>query len=180
MALIEFLRRHRIALSAGVAVLLVYLARPTPLSIVAGLPLVLAGESIRTWSSGHIRKNKQLATDGPYAYSRNPLYLGSFVLGLGFAVSGNSAWVVGIFLAAFGGMYTSVIQSEERDLARVFGAEFELYRRTVPRFLPRLRRRPYGGGEFDWALVHKHREYQAWFGIAAELALLAVKAAWAH
>ena len=175
MNFFEIARRHRIVLSGLIGVLLIYLSRPTAVSLLAGLPLVLLGEAIRTWSSGYIRKNKELATDGPYAHTRNPLYLGSFGIGLGFAVMGNRVGVLSIFLAAFGLVYWAVIRSEEGYLAQVFGSRFEHYVKTVPRFLPRWTRSPYGAGGFDWALVWKHREYQAWAGIAGGVAVLLLK-----
>jgi len=171
----EIVRQHRIVLSGVIGAILIYLSRPTVGSLWAGLPFVLLGEAIRTWSSGYIRKNKLLATDGPYAHTRNPLYLGSFGIGVGFVVMGNSIWVLIIFLSAFGLVYWGVIRSEEGHLARVFGARFEEYVRTVPRFLPRWTRAPYEAGGFDWALVWKHREYQAWAGIAGGVAILIVK-----
>ncbi|MBI3597190.1 MAG: isoprenylcysteine carboxylmethyltransferase family protein [Nitrospirae bacterium] len=175
MNVFEVVRRHRIFLSGAIGVLLIYLSRPTVLSLLAGLPFVLLGEAIRTWSSGYIRKNKALATDGPYAYTRNPLYLGSFGIGMGFVVMGNSVWVLVVFLVAFGLVYWSVIRSEEGYLVQVFGSRFEEYVRTVPRFLPRWTRSPYDAGGFDWALVWKHREYQAWAGIAGGVAILIIK-----
>lgn len=171
----ELVRRHRILLSGAIGVLLIYLSKPTALSVLTGLPIALLGEAIRTWSSGCIRKNKALATDGPYAYTRNPLYLGSFGIGVGFVVMGNSLWVLGIFLIAFGLVYWGVIRSEEGYLVRVFGSRFEDYVRTVPRFIPRWSRSPYGAGGFDWTLVWKHREYQAWAGIAGGVAILLLK-----
>jgi len=171
----ELIRRYRILLSALIGVLLIYLSRPTGVSLLAGVPLVFMGEAMRTWSSGCIRKNKELATDGPYAYTRNPLYLGSFGIGLGFAVMGNSLGVLAIFLLAFGAIYWGVIRSEEGYLSRSFGPQFQEYLRTVPRFIPRWTRAPYGRGGFDWALVWKHREYQAWAGIAGGVAILIVK-----
>jgi protein-S-isoprenylcysteine O-methyltransferase Ste14 len=171
----EMVRRYRIVLSGLIGIVLIYLSRPTGFSVSAGLPLVLMGEAIRTWSSGYIRKNKELAVDGPYAHTRNPLYLGSFGIGLGFVVMGNSLWVLSIFLFAFGLVYWGVIRSEEGYLAQVFGSRFEQYVRTVPRFFPRWSRSPYGAGGFGWALVWKHREYQAWAGIAGGVAILMVK-----
>ncbi|MBI3812206.1 MAG: isoprenylcysteine carboxylmethyltransferase family protein [Nitrospirae bacterium] len=175
MSFFEIVRRYRIVLSGLIGALLIYLSRPTAVSLLAGLPLVMLGEAIRTWSSGHIRKNKELATDGPYAHTRNPLYLGSFGIGLGFVVMGNSLWVLFIFLFAFGLVYWGVIRSEEGYLAQVFGSRFEQYIRTVPCFFPRWRRSPYGAGGFGWALVWKHREYQAWAGIAAGVGILIIK-----
>ncbi|HUK55484.1 MAG TPA: isoprenylcysteine carboxylmethyltransferase family protein [Nitrospiria bacterium] len=175
MKFFEIVRRHRIVLSGAVGAVLIYLSRPTVVSLLAGLPFVLVGEAIRTWSSGYIRKNKDLATEGPYAHTRNPLYLGSFGIGMGFVVMGNSVWVLFVFLSAFALVYWGVIRSEEGYLARAFGARFEQYVRTVPRFLPRWTRSPYGVGGFDWALVWKHREYQAWAGIAGGVAVLLLK-----
>jgi len=171
----EIVRRYRIVLSGLIGMVLIYLSRPTVLSLAAGLPLLLMGEAIRTWSSGYIRKNKELAVDGPYAHTRNPLYLGSFGIGLGFVVMGNSLWVLSLFLAAFALVYWGVIRSEEGYLSQVFGPRFEEYVRTVPRFFPRWTRSPYGTGGFEWALVWKHREYQAWAGIAGGVAILMIK-----
>lgn len=178
MKFFEWARRYRIVISALIGALLIYLSQPTGWTIGLGLPLVLLGEGLRTWSSGHIRKNKALATDGPYAHTRNPLYLGSFLIGSGFVVMGNSPWVLLVFGAAFGLIYWGVIRSEERDLAQAFGKDFDRYVQTVPRFIPKLSRAPYSKGGFDWNLVLKHRENRAWLGLAAGVAVLAWKA-WA-
>ena len=168
-------QRYRITLSGVVAAVLFYLSRPTLLSIGLGFPIIILGELIRTWSSGCIRKNKALAIDGPYAYTRNPLYLGSFIIGLGFVVMSHSVWVLWVFLVSFGIIYWGVIRSEEEALVRTFGSEFRSYVETVPRFIPRFNREPYGAGSFDWWLVRRHREYQAWLGIAGCVGILVVK-----
>ena len=175
MNLLKLAKRTRIILGGAFALVLIGIACPTPASLLAGLPVVILGESIRTWSSGHIRKNKALATDGPYAHTRNPLYLGSFLIGLGFVVMSRSLWGLAIYLAAYALIYRAVIRYEENDLAKAFGGGFAEYVRTVPRFIPRISRAPYRAGGFDWALVFKHREYQAWLGIAGGLAALLVK-----
>ncbi|HSG06457.1 MAG TPA: isoprenylcysteine carboxylmethyltransferase family protein, partial [Nitrospiria bacterium] len=175
MLIFQIAQKYRVFISAVLAVVLFYLARPTLSSILWGIPLVLFGEFIRTWSSGNIRKNKALATDGPYAYTRNPLYLGSFFIGTGFAVMAHSLVVFAVFTPAFFLIYWGVIRSEEWDLSRAFGPDFEAYVRNVPRFFPRLTRGAYGPGKFDWALVWRHREYNAWMGIAAAVAILFIK-----
>ncbi len=175
MNLSEVLRRYRVPFSVFIGAVLVYLARPSFHSLAIGVPFVVLGEAVRVWSSGHIRKNRVLSMDGPYAYTRNPLYLGSFFIGLGFALMGNTFGVMAIYLTAFPLIYGGVIRSEENDLARVFGAEFVRYVRSVPRFIPRLTRTPQGGGRFDWSLVWKHREYQAWLGILGGIGLMAAK-----
>ncbi|HEY4485637.1 MAG TPA: isoprenylcysteine carboxylmethyltransferase family protein, partial [Nitrospiria bacterium] len=135
MILLKLAKKTRIVLGGAFALILIAIACPTPASLVAGFPVVLMGESIRTWSSGYIRKNKALATDGPYAHTRNPLYLGSFLIGLGFVAMSRSLWGLAIYLAAYTVIYRAVIRYEENDLARVFGGEFADYVRTVPRFI---------------------------------------------
>jgi protein-S-isoprenylcysteine O-methyltransferase Ste14 len=120
----------------GVAVLA--LARPVPLLVVVGFVLAAAGEGIRLWASGHIEKGKSLATGGPYAHTRNPLYVGSVVMALGAAVASASPWValaVCGYLAAF---YPSVVRSEAAFLRGRFPAEYEEWSRAVPLFLPRV------------------------------------------
>lgn len=180
MAFPDLMKRWRLPLSAAAAVAALVLAHPTWNTFAAGLPLIAFGAAVRTWSSGYIRKNKALATDGPYAYTRNPLYLGSFLIGLGFVVASASVAVAGLFGVGFVVIYAGVIRSEEDYLARSFGAIFSEYVQRVPRFVPRFTAAPYGLGQFDWALVLKHREYQAWLGIAGALAVLAAKAALAR
>ena len=169
-----FVSHHRILCSLVLAIGLWLLARPVPASIFAGLPILLIGEGIRTWSSGQIEKNKTLAREGPYALTRNPLYLGNFFLGAGFSVMAGHWAVIAVFLSAFGFIYGATIRSEEETLARLFGAEYETYKKEVPRFFPRV---PSGriGGRFQWKLVRKHREFNTWLGIAAGIALMAIK-----
>ena len=114
------------------------LSRPTLASILLALPLAVIGEAVRIWASGHIEKTRALATGGPYAHTRNPLYLGSLLLGLGFGVASASPWVVGavaVYVAAF---YPAVIREEAGFLREKFAAYAE-WERAVPAFLPRPR-----------------------------------------
>jgi protein-S-isoprenylcysteine O-methyltransferase Ste14 len=156
-------RRYRIPLSFifGISVLL--WAKPTSVSVISGLPVAFLGEVLRTWSSGHIKKSKELATDGPYAYTRNPLYLGSFLIGIGFSMMANKLWILALFICAFALVYHAVIQNEEEALARRFGKDYIIYTQNVPRFIPRWTGRP-ELGKFTWQLVMRHREYYAWGG----------------
>jgi protein-S-isoprenylcysteine O-methyltransferase Ste14 len=169
-----FVSHHRILCSLFLAIGLWLLARPVPTSIFAGLPVILLGEGIRTWSSGQIEKNKRLAKEGPYALTRNPLYLGNFFLGLGFSIMAGHWVVIAVFLPTFAFIYSATIRSEEETLARLFGSEFETYKREVPRFFPRLRSGRIGG-QFQWSLVRKHREFNTWLGVVAGIALMAIK-----
>jgi len=182
-------RRIRVPVGFAFAALYIWLARPTTVSILLGAALVLPGILIRALASGHVRKNEQLATTGPYAYTRNPLYLGSLVLAAGFAVAARSWWIAGILTVYFVIVYIPVIRGEEEFLRERF-PEFAQYEQVVPRLLPqpgwwpgkagRGRPRPYAdSGGFSWALYCKHREYNALLGATAMLAALAVKMFWA-
>jgi hypothetical protein len=150
-------------------VLVVALARPTPTSLALGLPLAVLGEAIRVWASGHIEKTKRLATGGPYAHSRNPLYVGSLLLGLGVAVACASPWVVLAVAAYFLAFYPSVMREEAAFLARTFPGEHAVWASAVPLFWPRLLPGGPRTSRFDWARVRVNREWRT----AAALPLLA-------
>ena len=159
------------------AVLYFWLARPTRRSIAMGAIGIAAGLLIRALASGHVRKNEALATSGPYAYTRNPLYLGSLLMGLGFAVAARSWWVGVVLVVMFVAIYLPVIRDEEKFLRKKF-PEFEEYARRVPRMWPKLA--PHSaevgeGSEFSWDLYWKHREYNAVLGAVAMMAGLVVK-----
>ena len=167
-------RRIRVPLGFIFAVVFVVLAQPTRTSLIVGALVLVPGLVLRGLASGHVQKDKQLTTSGPYAYMRNPLYLGSLMLAAGFAVAARSWWIVGIMLLMFAVIYIPVITGEERYLRQTF-PEYEDYARRVPRFLPRLT--PYGSepGAYSPARYWKHREYQASLGCAAVLAILIIK-----
>src|ERR1700692_742041 len=132
-------RRIRVPLGFIFAVVYVWLARPTRTSLIAGALVLLPGLVLRGLASGHVQKDKQLTTSGPYAYTRNPLYLGSLMMAAGFAVAARNWWIVVIMLLMFGLIYIPVIAGEERYLRSTFPG-YEEYSRHVPRMLPRLTR----------------------------------------
>jgi len=169
-------RRVRVPLGFAFAVLYFWLARPTWRFLGFGAVLVVPGLLIRALASGHVRKNEALATSGPYAYTRNPLYLGSLLIGIGFAVAARSWWVGVVLVVMFFAIYVPVIRSEEKFLREKF-PEFEEYAQRVPRMLPRIT--PYrsgdDGGEFSSALYMQHREWNALLGAVAMMAGLVVK-----
>lgn len=170
--------RLRVPLSFLFTAAYLWLARPTWTSIVAGGGFILVGLGIRAAASGHIRKNAELASTGPYAYTRNPLYLGSLVIAAGFLVAARNGWIGLMAVAMFLAIYLPVIKAEEEYLRRAF-AEYEEYFARVPRFLPRLS--PYRADTkdsptvFSRELYMKHREYNAILGSASLLGLLALK-----
>ncbi|MBI5197424.1 MAG: isoprenylcysteine carboxylmethyltransferase family protein, partial [Nitrospirae bacterium] len=118
-----------------------------------------------------------LATRGPYRLTRNPLYLGSFLMGLGFCLMGARLWLVPVFLIAFYWIYRPTIRKEEEILQKRFGADFDRYKQSVPRFFPRwpTSRDCRRERVFDWRLVQQHREYQAWIGVTAIFLLMILK-----
>ena len=170
-------RRVRVPLSFAFAVLYLWLARPTRTSILIGALVVIPGLVIRALASGYLQKNERLTIGGPYAYTRNPLYLGSLVLAAGFAIAARSWWIIGGMLAIFIGIYLPVIRAEEAFLGQQF-PEFEAYASRVPRLFPRFSTLGNRGGAFSWELYRKHREYNAIFGTIFMLAILASKLLW--
>ncbi|HEV3471274.1 MAG TPA: hypothetical protein VG148_18255 [Pyrinomonadaceae bacterium] len=179
------MQRWRVPLGFLCAAVFLVLARPRPATLAVGGAVAVAGLLLRAWASGHIRKNDRLAVSGPYAHTRNPLYLGSFILGLGFVVAaGGGGWLMillaGIFAALFLGIYLPVMRVEAATLAGLFGEEYERYSRAVPLFFPRLT--PYraaegAGAKFDASLYLRYREYRAALGLLLAWGVLALKAA---
>ena len=169
-------RRIRVPLGFAFAVLYFWLARPAWRAIGLGALLIVPGLLVRALASGHVRKNEALATSGPYAYTRNPLYLGSLLMGVGFAVAARSWWVGVALLAMFLAIYVPVIRGEEVFLRGKF-PEFAEYARRVPRMLPRITPAPSGGesGGFSFELYLKHREWNALLGALAMTVALVVK-----
>ena len=167
-------RRIRVPLGFVFTVLYLWLAKPTVESLLIGAGLVIPGLAIRGLASGHLQKNEQLATGGPYAYTRNPLYLGSLILSVGFALAARSWWIVGGIVLLFFVIYLPVIGSEENFLRERF-PQFDEYAREVPSLLPRMSRFGKRSGSFSWDLYWKHREYNATLGAVAIMAALLAK-----
>lgn len=167
-------RRIRVPAGFLFAGVYLWLAKPTLRSLLPGSILIITGLMVRGFASGHVKKNEELTTTGPYAYTRNPLYLGSLILAIGFVIASRSLIVAVIAFALLFIIYLPVIRSEEQFLRSKF-AEFEDYARKVPRIIPRIR--PYSGSQnsFDQHLYWKHREYNAAVGSALLIAALLAK-----
>jgi len=168
-------RRIRVPLGFVFAVVYFWLARPTWRFLGFGCILIVPGLLIRALASGHVRKNEALATSGPYAHTRNPLYLGSLLIGVGFAIGARSWWVGVALVVMFFAIYLPVIRDEEAFLRQKF-PEFEEYARRVPRMFPRIA--PYSRGDsggFSFDLYMRHREYNALLGTLAMAAAVVAK-----
>jgi hypothetical protein len=163
-------RRIRVPLGFATAALYLFelwRREPDPGAVAWSLALVVPGLWLRGYASGYVKKNQELTTTGPYAWVRNPLYLGSILIAAGFAVALLS-WAVALALAVmFVAIYVPVIVSEERFLRATFPG-FDAYCRQVPRLIPRLRPTPgvseMEKGSFSLPLYLKHREYNALLG----------------
>ncbi len=174
----RLLQRVRVPLGFLFAILFIIFARPTWVTMLIGGAVALIGLAIRGWASGHIRKVEKLAVSGPYSYTRNPLYLGSLLLGAGFTIAGGVWWLPIAFAALFLGIYLPVMRVEEEDLTRIFGADFDEYKAAVPLFLPRLTVWKKTDVKFDSDLYLRYREYRAAIGMAVAMGLLVIKAVW--
>lgn len=144
-------------------------ARPTPQLFWVGLPLVVAGELIRLWSSGYLTKLSGLITAGPYALCRNPLYVGSFLITVGCLIMCNNLTVLAVGVFLFWTLHWGAVIYEEGMLRGKFGQEFVDYCGRVPRFLPYPRRMA-GQGVFSIRQVNANDELQ---GAATMLVLAA-------
>ena len=160
------------------------LARPALRTLLLGGAVALVGLMVRAWAAGHIRKNAALAISGPYAFTRNPLYLGSFILGLGFTVAAGRPVLLGaVFAALFLGIYLPVMRVEATTLTELFGEEYRRYAKAVPLFLPRVT--PYrrddvttADAKFDTSLYLRYREYRAALGLLAAWGALVRRHFW--
>jgi protein-S-isoprenylcysteine O-methyltransferase Ste14 len=132
---------------------------------------------IRSRAAGHLHKQEVLTISGPYAYTRNPLYLGSLILTIGAAIAANSWWAALILFGYFAMAYSMVMRREERELYEHHGEAFREYARTVPLFLPRLtaaRLSSAASGAFSFAQYKKNREYRAAVGFLLLLLVFVV------
>ena len=178
MPLIDKRTIQRIRVPAGFlfAIVFIVFSRPTLTTIAIGAAIAFIGLLVRAWASGHIRKAQTLATSGPYAYTRNPLYLGSLLMAIGFTVAGGVWWLVILSTVLFLGIYLPVMRVEADDMRRIFGSEYEAYAARVPMLFPGFGRVPASTERFDFQLYLQYREYRAAIGVLTALALLAAKA----
>lgn len=179
-----WMERLRVPLGFVCAAIFIILAQPEMATLLFGGAISLIGIALRAWSAGHIRKNAELTVSGPYAFTRNPLYLGSFLLGLGFAIASGRTILWIIFALLFLLIYLPVMKTEAETLRRLFSAQYDEYSHSVPLFLPGLiaykpSKTIYEATtKFDLSLYMKHREYRAALGMVGSWALLAIKAMW--
>jgi protein-S-isoprenylcysteine O-methyltransferase Ste14 len=146
-----------------------WLSEPTWTSLAIGLPVAALGLALRAWAAGHLEKNRALAESGPYAYVRNPLYIGTLAVAAGFVLASRQ-WVLGVlFAAVFVLIYLPVVELEEQHLRALF-PEYAEYARRVPRLWPRLMGN--SSKPFSFATYLRNQEYQALAGFLIGVAVL--------
>jgi protein-S-isoprenylcysteine O-methyltransferase Ste14 len=172
--LLDFAFRFRVPLTWTVAIGGFLLARPTRASIVLGAAWAAIGLGWRAWAAGTIRKNTELATGGPYALSRHPLYFGNFMLAAGFAAASGRLVVLGAVMVLAAAVFLPLIREEEAEMLQLFGEHYREYMQAVPCLLPAIGRagglRPQRG--FSWRRYMANHEYNAALGYCAAVAAL--------
>ena len=165
LKLTKFICRWRVrAGTLGVLGVIIF-ARPTWKPLLAGFGLSLLGLGLRTWAAGHLKKEKVLAVSGPYRRTRNPLYLGSLLIGVAMAVGAWSWGAAAILAAYFLVFYPVVINEERKKMKSLFPVEYETYRKRVPLFFASFRKAPaYQSSPFSRALYRKNKERRALIG----------------
>jgi protein-S-isoprenylcysteine O-methyltransferase Ste14 len=178
---IRLLVRRRVPISVGLFSSLVLLdlliihSRPRDLlqladpRVAAAVAMVLGGLVVRSWAAGTLRKERELATTGPYAWIRNPLYFGSFLMMVGFGMLIHDPITLWIVAGPVAWLYWQAVKSEERRMAQLFPAEWPRYRSAVPRFVP-WRIAPLSVADWSLAQWLRNQEFQAWLGSAVALA----------
>lgn len=170
-----FVARWRVPFGFALGVAYLVFAQPTAPLLIAGSIVALIGLGVRAYAAGHLEKDRNLATGGPYAYTRNPLYLGSLLIGIGLVLAG-AQWVLGVvFVIFFLVVYGPVMRREERRLRRHFGEEFDAYAAAVPLFFPRRKPLKTSPTKFEWNRYRRNREYEAALGYLVGVIFLVVK-----
>lgn len=166
----DFVARLRVPCGFALVITFAWLSHPTSRSLATGLAISVPGLLLRAWATGHLEKNIRLAQSGPYAYVRNPLYIGTALVAAGLVTASRRWALAAIFAAVFVFVYLPVIELEEQHLRSLF-PEFAAYSRAVPSLYPTfgfLRQKQ----RFRWDLYWRNREYQALLGFLAGAAFL--------
>ena len=169
----DLVAKLRVPAGFVLAAAFVWLSWPDTESLIAGLIVSSLGLALRAWAAGNLEKNRSLAESGPYAFLRNPLYVGTLVTALGLVIAGRSLILLAIFIAVFLLVYLPVIELEEQHLRKLFPA-YDAYAQRVPALRPLAR--PAGPvARFRPALYWRNREYQALLAFVIAAIVLAVK-----
>ena len=168
----DVVARLRVPSGFLIVAVFAWFSHPAVRSMEFGLPIALLGLALRAWAAGCLAKNQQLATGGPYAYTRNPLYLGTLLVAAGLSMASRSLGLGALFAAVFVFVYLPVIQNESEYLHVLF-RDYAAYAAAVPLLLPRLTpHRSENRNPFRLALYLKNQEFNAGAGFAAGMLFL--------
>jgi protein-S-isoprenylcysteine O-methyltransferase Ste14 len=171
----DVVARLRVPSGFLIVIVFAWFSHPTLESLWWGVPVSVAGLLLRAWAAGCLAKNQQLATGGPYAYTRNPLYVGTLLVAAGLAIAARSPWLAALFVAVFLFVYLPVIQNEEQHLRQLF-PDYAAYAGRVPALFPRLTpARTESPNPFRFSLYLRNQEYQAGLGFLAGMLFLLLR-----
>ena len=171
----EAMARWRVPLGWVLGLLALWIAEPTGVYLIAGVLVAAAGEALRIWASGYLEKDRRLTTEGPYAWTRNPLYLGSLLVGLGFALATGKLVLLAVLAGLFAAIYIPVMKREAARLEAAFPLDYSVYAARVPLLLPRVPREGARGVSYSWARVQANREPVTVIGILVVVLILWAK-----
>ncbi len=172
----DTVQRLRVPTGLLLAAAFVWLSQPVLPTLLLGFPVALAGLAVRAWAAGHLRKNQQLTVSGPYAFVRNPLYIGTLLTAIGCTIAAAQPYLAAFIGVVFLFVYLPVMEQEEQHLANLF-PEFTAYARRVPQLLPRIPESLPAQG-FSWSVYLQNKEQKALYGFVAVYAFLVAKSIW--
>jgi len=168
----DLVARLRVPSGFLIVIVFAWFSLPTAASMAWGIPISVAGLALRAWAAGCLAKNQNLATGGPYAYTRNPLYIGTLLVAAGLAIAARSIGLAALFTVVFVFLYLPVIQNEEQHLRKIF-PEYATYAERVPALFPRFAAGPRKNpNPFSMALYLRNQEYNAGLGFLAGMLFL--------
>jgi protein-S-isoprenylcysteine O-methyltransferase Ste14 len=165
-------QKTRVPAGTVLGILFLCLMHPSVPSLWIGGAIAVAGAFLRLWAAGHIEKGKVLTQGGPYAFTRNPLYFGSFIMALGIIIAGQSYWLLLALGAFFAIFYYPVMKAEEQELFNGYRDEFLEYTKRVPMFFPGFRKAGVASSTFSWSRAVRNREHRTMTGLVLALVLL--------
>jgi protein-S-isoprenylcysteine O-methyltransferase Ste14 len=171
----EAIARWRVPVGWLLGLLALWVAEPSRIYLIVGVLVALTGEAVRLWASGYLEKDRRLTTEGPYAWSRNPLYLGSLFVGLGFILATGKPLLLVLLAALFAAVYIPVMKREASRLEAAFPALYPQYASRVPLLFPRFPRESGQGRGFSWRQVWNNREPRTVAGVVLVAAILWAK-----
>lgn len=175
----KFAQRTRVPFGTILGILFLFsmhpsirLMHPSSQSLWIGGAIALCGALLRIWAAGHIEKGRILTQGGPYAFTRNPLYLGSLVMALGIIAAGRGYWLLPPFILFFAFFYYPVMREEEQELHQGYGDRFLEYSSRVPLFFPSFHKAGRNNSTFLWSRVVRNREHRTFAGLILAVAIL--------